>query len=177
MMRIVLVVWLSMMAAVMAGCGGQGDTNRRAVEGIGLPVTVDQLSTLSQDTPITVRGFLHVEDGTARICGAILESYPPQCGGPSVELVGLDIDEIVGTTTAGDVTWKEDVVLRILHAPDGRYTAVVLDDEASVRVTLGLYSGVADPSWTLTNDEASDLRDALVELRRTDAVAPVGGLG
>jgi hypothetical protein len=177
MMRIVLVGWMLVTAVALAACGSADDANGAAVGGIGLPITVDQLPTGSYGTPITVRGFLHIEDGIARLCGAILESYPPQCGQPSVELIGLDVSTLGGTTTAGNVTWKEGVVLRVLAAPDGRYTVVGSGGEASVHVTLGLYSGVPDPSWTLTDEEAAALTDALVELPRTDAAAPERGLG
>jgi len=46
-----------------------------------------------------------------------------------------------------------------------------------VRVTLGLYSGRADPAWTLTDAEAADLEAALAALPGAVGEPPVGGLG
>jgi hypothetical protein len=87
-------------------------------------LTVEQLLARSADTPVAVAGLLHVEQGVTRLCAAILESYPPQCGEPSAELVGLDLSTVPGTTTAGGVTWKEGVVLTVERAADGRFAVV-----------------------------------------------------
>lgn len=46
-----------------------------------------------------------------------------------------------------------------------------------VRVTLGLYSGRADPAWTLTDAEAAILETALAALSGAVGEPPVGGLG
>jgi hypothetical protein len=46
-----------------------------------------------------------------------------------------------------------------------------------VRVTLGLYSGRADPTWILTDAEAASLEVALAKLTGAVGVPPVGGLG
>ncbi len=44
-------------------------------------------------------------------------------------------------------------------------------------MTLGLYSGRADPSWTLTDAEAAALETALAALPGAQGEPPVGGLG
>lgn len=44
-------------------------------------------------------------------------------------------------------------------------------------MTLGLYSGRADPAWTLTNAEAAILEAALAELPGVVGEPPAGGLG
>ena len=46
-----------------------------------------------------------------------------------------------------------------------------------VQVVLGLYSGVPDPAWTLTTEQANELAAALAGLPRVDGLAPSGGLG
>ena len=48
---------------------------------------------------------------------------------------------------------------------------------AAVRVTLGIFSGRADPSWSLTQDEATALDRALGALPRAVVEPPEGGLG
>lgn len=49
--------------------------------------------------------------------------------------------------------------------------------DGPVRVTLGLYSGRADPEWTLTDAEAAALDAALAALSGAVGRPPVGGLG
>lgn len=46
-----------------------------------------------------------------------------------------------------------------------------------VRVTLGIYSGRADPAWTLTDAEAVALEATLAALPTVAGVPPEGGLG
>jgi hypothetical protein len=64
-------------------------------------------------------------EGTTRICSAILESFPPQCGEPSLVVEGWDIDSDERAQTEGQVTWVEDVELAgtisdgTLHAAAG----------------------------------------------------------
>ena len=110
--------------ATLAACDSVTDSPSTSAP-VGA-ITVDQLLARSSDTPIAVQGFLLEDDrGVVRLCAAILESYPPQCGEPSVELVGLDIATISGTTTAEGITWKEGVVLTLARAQDGRFTVAV----------------------------------------------------
>jgi hypothetical protein len=69
------------------------------------------------DGSFVISGYVFVAaDGSARICDAILESYPPQCGGDSIALTGdLSVFEL---TTDQDVTWS-DAPLRIEGTFDG----------------------------------------------------------
>jgi hypothetical protein len=171
---------LGMLAAIgllaaLTGCGSGGD--QPATADAGGPITVEQLLARSADTPVAVQGLLHVDQGVARLCAAILERYPPQCGEPSAELAGLDLSTVEGTTTAHGVTWKEGAVLTLQRAGDGRFTVVDVGAGFSVQVVLGLYSGVPDPAWTLTTEEANELAAALAGLTRVDEPAPSGGLG
>lgn len=99
----------------LVSCAGAGSSE---------PITVPQLVERSADSPVAVQGLLHVSSGVARLCAATLESYPVQCGKPSVELAGLDLGAITGTTTAEDVTWKEGVVVNVERAGDDRYTVL-----------------------------------------------------
>jgi hypothetical protein len=67
---------------VLTGCGGD--------EG---PLTPDQARDASGE--VTVEGALIALEGEpVRLCSAILESYPPQCGEPSIEVRGLDLDSL-----------------------------------------------------------------------------------
>lgn len=90
----------------------------------GGPITVEHLLKRSTDTPVAVQGLLLVNQEVARMCSSIKESYPPQCGEPSVELAGLDLSTIEGTMTAHGVTWKEGAVLTLQRTGDGRFKVV-----------------------------------------------------
>jgi len=169
-----MVAMIGLLAA-LTGCGF--DSDRPTTSDAGGPITVEQLLTRSSDTPVAVQGLLHVDQGIARLCAAILESYPPQCGEPSVELIGLDLAAVKGTTTADGVTWTEGAVLNLERAADGRFVVVDVNPGTSVQVELGLYSGVPDPAWTLTPVQANELAAALATLTRVSESAPSGGLG
>ena len=44
-----------------------------------------------------------------RICDAIAESFPPQCGGPSLRLAGYDVGTAAGVQEHEGVRWAENV--------------------------------------------------------------------
>ena len=171
--------------SALASCGGVDTGSQPSPSDGGGPVpsgregtiSVQQLVARSADTPVTVQGLLHVSGGIARLCAAVLESYPVQCGQPSVELVGLDPAAVEGVTTAGGVTWKERAVLVLERVGAGRFAVVDVEARAAVKVVLGLYSGVADSTWTLTDEEARELVAALAGLTRVSGTAAAGGLG
>lgn len=163
-------------AAVLVACGDD-DTSEPVTTDAGGPITVQQLVERSADTPVAVQGLLHVSDGVTRLCGAILESYPPQCGEPSVELVGLDLATVEGLTSAEGVTWKEGAVLNLERADDGRFTVLDVQAGLTTEVVLGIYSGVPDPAWTLTAEESNELAAALATLPEVSGTAAPGGLG
>jgi hypothetical protein len=132
-----LVVTLAaVMAGVLTGCGDDDDDGSSASSTSAStptattvpagPITVEQLVARSADTPVATQGFLHVVGDVARLCGAILESYPPQCGQPAVELVGLDLEAVDGLTSAEGVNWKESIVLTLERSADGRFTVVAV---------------------------------------------------
>jgi predicted secreted protein len=58
---------------------------------------------------VAVRGFVIWDNTSARLCEVLLESYPPQCGGASVDIadperLGVDLEEAQG------VRWTSNVV-------------------------------------------------------------------
>jgi hypothetical protein len=64
------------------------------------------------DDLVTVTGALFVDpDGTVRLCDAIAESFPPQCGGERIAVEGLDLDTIGNLETEGELSWAEGVTL------------------------------------------------------------------
>lgn len=47
------------------------------------------------------------EGGPVRLCMELLESYPPQCGGPSLAVEGLDPAVLRDLSRAEGVIWSE----------------------------------------------------------------------
>jgi hypothetical protein len=119
------VALLGMFLTACGGTGGQPSTSAGA-DPTGDPVLViadgpitdpgmsvaDALGHRATDDLVTVSGALFVDgDGTVRLCDAIAESFPPQCGGERIVVQGLDLDAVAGLQTEGDVSWAEGVTL------------------------------------------------------------------
>ena len=118
---------LALLTLVLVACGAGGDAPSASVGGgAGDPVLViadgaitepgmsvaEALGHRATDDLVTVSGALFVDpDGTVRLCDAIAESFPPQCGGERIVIQGLDLDAVAGLQTEGDVSWAEGVTL------------------------------------------------------------------
>lgn len=107
-MRVALL--LSVLA--LAACGADDEGGGAApIPGGGLSVQEALDSDL--DGPLLVRGYLIERDGELRLCEAILESSPPQCGEPSlrVESETLTPSEerasVLGEVEDGTITVSE----------------------------------------------------------------------
>lgn len=63
---------------------------------------------------VAVQGFLWARpaDGQFRLCEAALESFPPQCGEPAVEVTGIDLTAVAGVDFSQNVFWAESVRAR-----------------------------------------------------------------
>ena len=84
------------------------------------PVTPEE-ALARDDGLVAVRGFL-IDEGTgARICSAVMESYPPQCGGPSLSVTNVDVASLEGATTEDRVSWVDLAVV------EGELTGGVID--------------------------------------------------
>jgi hypothetical protein len=83
--------------------GGVGDDGMSVAEALTHQAT---------DDLVIVKGALFVDaDGTVRLCDAIAESFPPQCGGARIDVQGLDLAEVADLQAANGVQWAESVVL------------------------------------------------------------------
>lgn len=132
------------LAAALAGCGGDAadtgsepptnavapptelpptpdDGGQDAAGGTTMRVyTVTEALAGPTDGSIHVSGLL-IDDGSGwRLCGASLESYPPQCGGEALAVEGLDeegrpIDEAAG------VRWQDGATV-VGEVSDGALT-------------------------------------------------------
>jgi hypothetical protein len=82
-------------------------------------MTPAEARRVESGTSVVVTGYVYVEpDGRARVCDALAESFPPQCAGPALELVGLDADDIPSAQHGSGVTWSGQQV-RVHGTTDG----------------------------------------------------------
>ena len=122
-MKTLFLVAILALALVAAGCGG-GEPSPAAAEPVppaatsgtpssGAPIpggglTVNEALASTLDGPLMVAGFLVATGDEARLCSALAESFPPQCGGSSLLVEGLDLATVEGLQTEGDVSWTDE---------------------------------------------------------------------
>lgn len=94
-MRCMRLLLILPVALLLASCGG-GENDRpepqpapsaaAPIPGGGL--SIQEAIDSDLEGPLMVRGYLIEREGELRLCEAILESYPPQCGEPSLRVEG-----------------------------------------------------------------------------------------
>lgn len=101
---------------------GSSDDGGTVVSG---GMTVDGGLTISEALAsdvtgiIAVQGFL-LDDGTgARLCEALAESFPPQCGGASIPVTGYEEVLDVPLQSEQSTTWTDDWVTFFGEIVDG----------------------------------------------------------
>lgn len=104
---------------VLAGCGGDADDRtlepanpaappdaQPSATGPGL--SIEEAKASPAGGPLLVRGALFVEDGGVRLCSVMAESFPPQCGGAVLKVIGLDAGEVPGLQRESGVAWVDE---------------------------------------------------------------------
>jgi hypothetical protein len=108
----------------LLGCGGSDDDGPSPV---ALPLSVEGLLEAEPSGSVEAIGFVVIDPTGARLCFALAESFPPQCGGGSVEIVNPDHLD-VSFEESEAVQWTEsEVVVRgqysqqtfTIEAPEG----------------------------------------------------------
>lgn len=106
------------LVATLAGCGGGGEP---AAEPLPTVLTVEEAAAAGAAAgTVRVEGFLVAPEGEpARLCSALAESFPPQCGGASLVLEGLELAALPGLTSTDElapgeplaqVVWSDQLV-------------------------------------------------------------------
>lgn len=158
--RTLLVVCLLLAAAA---CGS--DDRRGAIGGAPL-LTPDEAQ--GRDGVVAVQGFLWARPGDDRfrLCEAALESFPPQCGEPAVELTGVDVTTIAGVDFGQNVFWADGIRAR------GQLADGVLAVDA---IELNTHDEATGLSFrVLVPVELSPGGSDFVALVTNSATAPVG---
>ena len=125
-------LFASLLAALLlvSACGGTDEGAARderregpasAVPAPGGAVTVSQALGSKSDDILLVAGSLVVEGDEARLCEALAESYPPQCGGASIAVDGLPAEEREKLMKIDDgrVEWSEGEVRLLGRVREG----------------------------------------------------------
>ena len=87
-------------------------------DGPSIPtLTITDAAVASGQAMVT--GFLVDVAGESRLCEALAESFPPQCGGASITMTSLDQIDPDELKTEGDVTWTDFQVTVFGEMVDG----------------------------------------------------------
>jgi hypothetical protein len=166
--RIVTVLCLLAVASAgLVACGsaapGDGSTTTSADPGGdgGAVLTIEQALATEAGLLIRVMGAVVATETDVRLASVLRESYPPQAGGATLQVKGLDLSSLVGLSSTADqpdlarVSWSDYWVVLEGVINDGvletRKTPPVVETtsaDARVRfspVTEPLEAG--DPVW------------------------------
>ncbi len=78
--------------------------------------------------PVLVRAFVFVAtDGSAHLCDAAMESFPPRCAGARMPVTGLPPDLVAGLASQDGASWSDGPVQLVGAVRDGVF---VNDPEA-----------------------------------------------
>ena len=97
---------------VLVAASACGSSDRQGAVG-GAPLLTPGEAT-EREGLVAVQGFLWARpsDGQFRLCDAVLESFPPQCGEPAIQVEGVDVTEVAGIDFSQNVFWAEGVRAR-----------------------------------------------------------------
>ena len=90
---------------------------------------------------VAVQGFVVIQDGAARLCDALAESFPPQCGQAGIVIVNpQDLPDMV-LVEEGTTQWTDDVV-SVLGFVEGGELTIAPNVNASSAPEKGEDAGV-----------------------------------
>ncbi len=159
------LTWAVLVVLAAAACA-DGDepvpATTTIVEGSeGIPASIQGLIDGGFSSEVDALGFVVVDQAGTRFCSALAESFPPQCGGPSLQLVDLDTAALELQAAEG-VQWTDGMVVLRGRYGDGSFTVTGTGDD----------SGVAS-SQCVENDP--DCQDTMVDAG-DGPVASSGGM-
>lgn len=101
------------------------DAGVSSAVGPGISVGDAQESNLAG--PLLVNGFLITDsDGTVHLAELLAESLPPQPGGATLIVEGLDLGDLPGLTSAQGITWSDQPVQLLGEINNGVLTVSTL---------------------------------------------------
>ena len=120
----VLLAVVAIASVVAAACGDDdGDLDSAPISGVGPGISIAEALASNLKGPLLVNGHLHVQNDHVRLCEVLAESFPPQCGGMSLVVKGLDLTTMDGLTSEGSITWSDQFV-QVLGTVEGKVLTV-----------------------------------------------------
>ena len=121
-MKTVTLLTSLLTAAVLVGCGDPDSPDGGAGGGGTRRSRSTTPSPSATDKPLLVSGNLLALSDQVRLCSALAESFPPQCGGSSLAVEGLELEEVEDLVTEGDVSWTDRPIQLLGVISDGTLT-------------------------------------------------------
>ena len=116
------LVGLLLVAAACDDAAAADPTAAPPSSAVGPGISIAEALSSTLDEPLLVNGFLVVQGDEAELCEALAESFPPQCGGESLSLEGLDLDAFEGLSSEQNTTWSEEPIQLLGEVEDGVLT-------------------------------------------------------
>lgn len=113
-MRNLLLLPLAVFA--LAACGGTDDVEPQPAPnqppataglGAGPGISIEEALASGSAEQLLVNGNLLAQGEEIRLCSALAESFPPQCGGAQLLVQGLKLAEVDGLVTEGEISWTD----------------------------------------------------------------------
>jgi hypothetical protein len=124
-----LFVLAALLAGMLVGCGGSGEAGGGpggggTVSGMaaGPAIAVEEAIASDSGEALLVEGNLLAAGGQVRLCSALAESFPPQCGQTFLRVEGLKLEEVDGLTQGGDASWTDRQIQLLGVVRDGVLT-------------------------------------------------------
>ncbi|HSK16262.1 MAG TPA: hypothetical protein VK915_08835 [Gaiellaceae bacterium] len=93
--------------AALAGCGSEGGRDSASPPAGPAELTADAAAEGGYEGPAVVTGNVLFLDDEMRICEALAESFPPQCGGGSVLVEGIEPALVPWMVEVEGVWWTD----------------------------------------------------------------------
>jgi hypothetical protein len=113
-MKTLTLLGALLVAAALAGCGGDDSASDPVAA-----VSIEEALGAGSDEVQLVSGNLLALGEEIRLCSALAESFPPQCGGASLLVDGLSLGDVDGLVTEGEVSWTDRPVELLGVVADG----------------------------------------------------------
>jgi hypothetical protein len=92
-----------------------------------LPAAIQPSAAADASGQVAVVGFIVAMGDEVKLCEALAESFPPQCGGAFVTVTSLDQVDPDDLQTEGDVTWTDFAVTIFGEMVDGTLVATPIE--------------------------------------------------
>ena len=91
------------------------------------PAAIQPGAATSVSGPVAVAGFIVAVGDEIKICEALAESFPPQCGGGFVTVTSIDQVDPDDIQSSGDVRWTDYTVTVFGEMVDGTLVATPIE--------------------------------------------------